>query len=223
MPEVHRAGDRFLTRGDGVSTRHSFSYGDHYDPANVGFGPLIALNTETVDAGAGYDVHRHADVEIVTWVLRGSLLHEDSTGRHGIIEPGTAQRLSAGTGVEHSERNASTDEPLVFVQMMLASNHNTAPEYAQADVTRGPGLTETIDVHAPATLLVVHLEAGAFVTIPDASRSLVHVTAGTVSLKVGEPQDTDLHEGDEARLTAAGEYAQSASAPADALIWQLER
>ena len=134
MPELRRAGQRFHTVGDGVETWHSFSYGAHYDPDQIGFGPIMAINTEHVAPGRGYDVHDHADVEIVTWVLEGVLRHEDSTGQSGDIRPGTAQRLSAGTGVRHSERNASDTEPLVFVQTMLRSSRDDAPEYAQADV-----------------------------------------------------------------------------------------
>ena len=80
MPEVRRADERFHTVGDGVQTWHSFSYGVHYDPDKIGFGPLMAINAEHVEPGRGYDVHHHADVEIVTWVLEGVLRHEDSTG-----------------------------------------------------------------------------------------------------------------------------------------------
>jgi len=219
MPEIRRADDRFRTEGDGVTTWHSFSYGQHYDPDNVGFGALIAINTERIDATRGYDLHHHADVEIVTWVLEGALQHEDGTGHRGIITPGTAQRLSAGTGVQHSEQNASDDEPLVFVQMMLRSDHDAEPEYAQADVDPRPGeLTPTVGVHAGAELFVVRLTARQSVTVPSAPRSLVHVIDG--SLSVG---DATLATGDEARLTGEGEYDLRASSAATALIWQLQR
>jgi redox-sensitive bicupin YhaK (pirin superfamily) len=219
MPDIRRAADRFRTEGEGVSTWHSFSYGAHYDPANVGFGPLIAINTETVAAARGYDLHHHADVEIVTWVLEGALQHEDGTGHRGVIRPGTAQRLSAGTGVQHSEQNASVDEPLVFVQMMLASDHGSVPEYAQFDVNARAGeLTPTVAVHAPAELFALRLEAGQTVTVPPARRSLVHVTGGSIRLG-----DVILAAGDEARLTDEGEYDLRASSAATALIWQLQR
>jgi len=219
MPEIRRAGDRFRTDGDGVTTWHSFSYGRHYDPDNVGFGPLIAINTERIDAGRGYELHHHADVEIVTWVLEGALQHEDGTGHRGVIAPGTAQRLSAGTGVQHSEQNASDDEPLVFVQMMLRSDHDAEPEYAQVDVDPRPGeLTPTVDVHTAAALFLVRLTAGQSLTVPAARRSLVHVTEGSLALG-----GATLTEGDEARLTDEGEYDLRASSAATALIWQLQR
>lgn len=224
MPEtpavqVRRAAERFQTVGDGVETWHSFSYGGHYDPEQIGFGPVMAINTEHVAPGRGYDVHDHADVEIVTWVLEGVLRHEDSTGQAGEIRPGTAQRLSAGTGVQHSERNASAVEPLVFVQMMLRSDHDGPPSYAQVDVAPVAGeLTPSVTVHAPAELLSLRLAAGQTVTVPEAPRSLVIVTNGTVHCG-----DTELAPGDEARLTDAGEYDLSASSAATALIWQLQR
>lgn len=220
MPDVQvrRAADRFHTVGDGVETWHSFSYGSHYDPGNVGFGPLMAVNVEHVAPGRGYDQHDHSDVEIVTWVLEGALLHEDSTGQSGVIRPGTAQRLSAGTGVQHSERNASPDEALVFVQVMLASRHETDPEYAQVNVDVVAGrLVPTVPVHAAGELFVVRLDAGQSVTVPPAPRSLVHVTSGEVGCN-----DTVLGPGDEARFTAAGEYDLRASSAATALIWQLD-
>jgi len=218
-PEIQRAADRFHTIGDGVETWHSFSYGRHYDPDRIGFGLVMAINTEHLAAGQGYDEHDHADVEIVTWVLSGTLLHQDSTGQSGLIHPGTAQRLSAGTGVRHAERNASSDEAVVFVQMMLRSDHQDAPHYSQVDVDPVPGvLTPTVPVHAPAELFAVRLDAGGSVTVPAAPRSLVIVTSGVI-----HADDTDLAPGDEARFTAADEYDLSASSAATALIWQLQR
>lgn len=220
MPEIRRADDRFRTDGDGVSTWHSFSYGAHYDPDNIGFGPLIAINTERIEAGRGYELHHHADVEIVTWVLEGALRHEDGTGHRGIIRPGTAQRLSAGTGVQHSEQNASDDVPLVFVQMMLSSDHDAEPEYAQVDVDPQPGvLTPAVDVHTAAQLFVVRLGAGQSVTVPAARRSLAHVTAGSIELG-----GTTLTSGDEARVTDEGAYDLSATDDGgEVLVWQLQR
>ncbi len=216
--DVQRSADRFVTGTDDILTRHSFSHGAHYDPDNIAFGPIMAINEEWVRPGSGYDPHHHADVDIITWVLDGALAHEDTTGHRGVIEPGTVQRLSAGTGVQHAERNASPTEPLRFVQMMLASEHLDEPEYASVDVEPRAGeLTPTVLVHAPAELFVLHLEPGQSVTVPVAARSLVHVTHGTVGVG-GESLDA----GDQARSTAAAAYDLSASAPADVLIWQLQ-
>ncbi len=215
--DIQRSAERFVTRTDEVTTHHSFSYGAHYDPDNIAFGPIIAINEELVAPGAGYDAHHHADVEIVTWVLDGALDHEDTTGHRGLIEPGTAQRLSAGTGVQHAERNASRTASLRFVQMMLASEHLDEPEYASVDLDLQPGvLTSTVPVHAPAELFVLHLDAGQAVTVPAAGRSLVHVTRGSIEVP-GE----SLKTGDQARTSDGVAYDLSASAPAEALIWQL--
>ena len=217
MPELRRADQRFHTVGDGVQTWHSFSYGVHYDPDQIGFGPLMAINVEHVEPGRGYDVHDHADVEIVTWVLEGVLRHEDSTGHAGDVRPGTAQRLSAGSGVRHSERNGSTDEPLVFVQMMLRSDHDGEPDYAQVDVAPVAGtLAPTVSVHADAELLALRLGAGQDVVVPTAARCLVVVTGGGLSAD-GE----DLEAGDEIRFAEPGRHRLASVGGATALVWRL--
>ena len=211
--ELRRAEQRYLTVGDGTSTRHSFSYGAHYDPGNIGFGALVAINTESVAPGAGYDEHRHMDVEIVTWVLAGALEHRDSTGAGGVIRPGTAQRLSAGEGAEHAERNASATEPLVFVQTMLRSRHEAAPEYASVEVPVGPGRHAAVEVHTDARLEVVRPDPPVDVEI--ASRVLVHVTKATVTA-----DDDVLAEGDELRCTDPGGRLRLAG-DGEALVWHL--
>lgn len=212
MPDVRRGKDRYLTTGDGTSTRHSFSYGIHYDPANIGFGEIIAINEEYADPGQGYELHHHANVEIVTWVLEGELLHEDSSGHGGVIVPGLAQRLSAGDGVQHSERNASQTEPLRFLQMMLRSDNTGEPSYEQSD-------TGAISVHnARARLLTVRCGPGEMVHVPSAPLSYAHVTRGQVSAA-----EHFLTAGDALRLTDAGAYDVFAQERAEVLIWQMQR
>ncbi len=123
--DVRRAGERFHTAGSWLDSRHSFSFGRHYDPGNTHFGLLLVSNDDVVKAGTGFDTHPHRDMEIITWVLDGSLVHQDSTGHSGVIHPGLAQRMSAGTGILHSERNDSWrltgaeqhGEDVHFVQM----------------------------------------------------------------------------------------------------------
>lgn len=219
---VHRAEDRFLTLGDGSSTRHSFSYGAHYDPNNVGFGSLLAINDETIDPGRGYDLHHHAYVEIVTWVLEGELRHEDATGNRGVIAPGLVQRLSAGDGVQHSERNASESEPLHFIQMMLRSDNEGEPAYAQRTVDPGR-LVPTIPVNRErAMLLLVRCGPGEMAHIPAAPLSYLHVTRGRVSAA-----EYLLRPGDSLRLTSAGAYDVCAAGiggqTTEVLIWQMQR
>ncbi|MEO6470966.1 MAG: pirin family protein [Aeromicrobium sp.] len=217
MPEIQRSEDRFLTTAEGTSTRHSFSYGRHYDPDNIGFGQLIAINEETVEPGQGYDFHHHADVEIVTWVLDGALLHEDTAGSRGVIGPGMAQRLSAGDGVQHSERNSSKTEPLRFLQMMLRSDNTGEPSYEQSE-------TGTVSVlNAKAELLLVECHAGEMVHVPAFPFSYVHVTRGIVSAA-----EHLLRPGDALRLTDEGAYdvtavAEGGDETAEVLIWQMQR
>ena len=217
--EIRRDADRFVTDVGDITTRHSFSYGAYYDPDQIGFGPIRAINTEWVAAGAGYEAHPHADVEIFTWVLEGSLRHADTAGGGGVVRPGTVQRLSAGSGVEHTEVNDSADEPLLFVQMMLASDHDGAPEHQLFEVlSTSGGLLPAGRVHAAAELFVLRLDVGGTVSVPAAPRSLVHVTRGEIVLR-----DTTLLPGDEARLTGVGPYDLSAAATGgEALVWQLE-
>ena len=145
--EIRRAGDRFRTDHEGITTFHSFSYGRHYDPENVGFGPVIAINEECVPPGGGYDMHFHSDVEIVTWVLEGALAHEDTTGAEGVLEPGALNWLDAADGVRHAERNASETGPLRFLQIMLRADHgpvNVAMATAPATIA-GPALVHATD------------------------------------------------------------------------------
>ncbi|UPK75716.1 pirin family protein [Nocardioidaceae bacterium SCSIO 66511] len=237
MPErpavtVLRGADRYRTRQDGIDTRHCFSFGDHYDPDNVGFGDLTAINDESLAPGAGYDLHRHRDAEIVTWVLDGALDHEDSAGNRGTIGPGMIQRMSAGAGVEHAERNASDDEPLRFIQMWLRSDGAERPSYRQADI--GGLLDEgsfvpavsgdadppaAIDLgRAGARLWIGRLAAGATVELPDAPLRHVHVVRG--SARIG---DEDLAEGDTARIVGAGEVSVEPRGVTEILLWGMSR
>src|ERR1700758_5726742 len=105
--EIRRAADRAVTTTSWLRSRHSFSFGDRYDPANTHHGVLLVSNDDIVQPGGGFGTHPHRDMEIVTWVLAGSLAHRDSAGNSGVIYPGLAQRMSGGSGINHSEGNAS--------------------------------------------------------------------------------------------------------------------
>jgi redox-sensitive bicupin YhaK (pirin superfamily) len=154
--DVRRAADRYATRIPWLDSHHSFSFGAHYDPANTHHGLLLVNNDDVVAPGSGFETHPHRDMEIVTWVLRGSLVHQDSTGHAGVIYPGLAQRMSAGTGILHSEKNdfvghradgalASSRagrlqgdrhaDPVHFVQMWVVPDEaGIAPGYAQREI-----------------------------------------------------------------------------------------
>src|SRR3954468_17322701 len=117
--EIRRGTSRFVTREEGRETRHSFSFGEHYDPDNTRFGALVCHDDHRLRAGAGFAEHEHRDLEIVTWVLSGSVEHSDGTGGTGgasVVTPGTVQLLSAGSGVRHAEVAGAGTGPTRFVQ-----------------------------------------------------------------------------------------------------------
>jgi redox-sensitive bicupin YhaK (pirin superfamily) len=233
---VQRAGDRFLTEMAGVTTRHAFSFGAHYDPDNVGFGSLLAHNDERLVSGRGFDDHPHRDTEIVTWVLSGSLLHEDSTGHAGIVSPGSVQRLSAGSGVVHAERNDAyrldPDRPRVplrFVQSWLRPDVSGAtPAYAQAEVDSAAFGVDWVPVasgsvadaaislgSASSTLWVTTLGVGEVRQLPEAPYAHLFVAVGRVEVeRVGV-----LTEGDEVRVTGGAALRIGGRQPSELLVW----
>ena len=141
--DVRRAADRFATDIGWLDSKHSFSFGQHYDPRNTHFGLLLVNNDDVVAPGTGFETHPHRDMEIVTWVLRGQLVHQDSQGHNGLIYPGLAQRMSAGTGILHSEKNDSWrltgdtehTDPVHFVQMWVVPDEaGSRPGYEQLEI-----------------------------------------------------------------------------------------
>ena len=147
---VRRASDRAVTHAPGITTWHSFSSGAHYDATNVRFGELVTCDEHLLAPGAGFSTHVHRGLEIVTCVLAGTLEHTDSLGGRATVRPGTAAHLSAGSGVEHAERNAGADE-LRFVQLWLVGDVTAAPAYCIGSVDV-PGVTFNV-VSGPACLV----------------------------------------------------------------------
>jgi quercetin 2,3-dioxygenase len=117
--DIRRGADRYRTDVDGVTSLHCFASGAHYDPDNVSFGPVIACDEHQVAPGAGFAAHRHVGVELVSWVLDGTLRHTDEAGRERLVGPGVVQYQRSGAGIGHAEQNASTHAPLHFVQLWL--------------------------------------------------------------------------------------------------------
>src|SRR3954453_1358865 len=140
--DVRRAAERDKTRISWLDSKHSFSFGHHYDPHKTHHRLLVVNNDDRVEAGTGFETHPHQDMEIVTWVMEGSLVHQDSTGHNGVIYPGLAQRMSAGRGILHSEKNDSWRlggqthrEPVHFVQMwVVPDERNLSPGYEQLEI-----------------------------------------------------------------------------------------
>jgi redox-sensitive bicupin YhaK (pirin superfamily) len=240
--DIRPAADRAATRISWLDSKHSFSFGGNYEPDNTHHGLLLVNNDDRVAPGTGFDTHPHRDMEIVTWVMQGSLVHQDSTGNNGVIYPGLAQRMSAGRGILHSEKNDSWtltgrethSEPVHFVQMWVVPDESGRdPGYQQLEiddellrgrlVTIASGMPEHRDQSAItignkyAALHGARLQAGESVQLPQAPYLHLFVPRGAVSLEgAGE-----LLEGDAARLTATGGQRVTATEPSEILLWEM--
>ncbi len=222
MIDYRSAVSRAVTRDEGRTTWHSFSFGAHYDPHNTGFARLVAHNDEHLPPGTGYPDHPHADLEIVTWVLAGALRHTSTTGS-GVLGPGQVQRLRAGTGVVHSEV-ADGAETTRFLQAWIRPDESgLTPDYLSAEVAPGAGWTVVADgdgrgvvplAARGAALQVADLPADGRLALPSAPRLHVFVASGEVLL--GERV---LHAGDAARLTDEGGRELAAEAESQLLVW----
>jgi hypothetical protein len=237
--DVRRAADRYTTGIAWLDSRHSFSFGRHYDPANTHHGLLLVNNDDVVQAGTGFETHPHQDMEIVTWVLQGSLVHQDSTGHNGVIYPGLAQRMSAGTGILHSEKNDAfriearrPEEPVHFVQMwVLPDEGGIRPGYEQLEVddellTGGlvpvasgmPQHEGAIRIRNRfAALHAARLQPGQSVQLPDAPFLHLFVPRGSVELEGAGRLET----GDAVRFTATGGQRVTAAETAEVLVWEM--
>lgn len=214
--EIRRGTDRYLVRGDGFFTRHSFSFGERYDPENVAFGRLVCHDDHRLAAGSGFESHRHRDVEIVTWVLSGSLVHDDTEGHSAVVTPGMVQVLSAGSGVDHSE-TAGPDGPVRFVQAWLTPDEvGRPPSYAVRAVDLVPDeLTEVVAI-GDATLWVARLGAGGSVVLPDDRLQHVFVAGGALTRSsLAEP----LSDGDAFRITDQPGLQVTAAVPTELMVW----
>lgn len=150
MIQVTKEMQHYKGESDWLTTYHHFSFADYYDPKNVNFGPLRVFNDDTIQPGTGFDLHQHQDMEIVTYVIDGTLEHKDSLGNHGIIEPGEIQRMSAGTGVLHSEFNHSNENPLRLLQMWLFSDtRGLQPSWEQKRYTKDERKNKLLPVISP--------------------------------------------------------------------------
>lgn len=230
--QIRRAADRAATRTAWLNSRHSFSFGDHYDPDNTHHGLLMVNNDDIVEAAAGFDTHPHRDMEIVTWVLDGELTHQDSAGNRGVIYPGLAQRMSAGSGILHSEKNDSRTRPVHFVQMWVVPDEaGIAPSYQQREIDERdlsdglatiasgiPGHAGTITLHnRNAALHGAHLRPGAAVDLPSAPYLHLFVARGRLAVEgTGE-----LGAGDAMRCTDSDGRRLTASEPTEVLVWEM--
>lgn len=168
---MKKSGDRGTANYGWLETYHSFSFGDYYDPNNVQFGPLRVLNEDFIKGGTGFDTHPHENMEIVTYVLSGTLVHKDSTGGEGLIKAGELQRMSAGLGIYHSEKNASETEDVHLMQIwFVPEKEGIEPGYEQKEVSKGSdffnsvvtkgGGEDKLDINQDITIYVGDLSSG---------------------------------------------------------------
>lgn len=224
MITIRPAAERGRTQAGWLDSQHTFSFGEYFDPRSMGFRALRVINEDRVIPGAGFPTHGHRDMEIVTYVLDGAIAHKDSLGTGSVIRPGEVQRMTAGTGIRHSEFNHSPDQPLHFLQIwILPEKTGLPPGYEQKSFERQPGALRlvgsrdgrdgSITVHQDVDIHAAILRDGDAVSFkPAPGRHVwIQVARGLVTLN-GET----LRPGDGA--AASGEPALTVTAETDAEI-----
>lgn len=214
-----------------LDSRHTFSFADYHDPAQMGFRALRVINEDRVIPGAGFPPHGHRDMEILTYVLEGALAHKDSLGNGAVIRPGELQRMSAGTGIVHSEFNASSTEPVHFLQIWIIPDRvGLAPSYEQkafpAAEQRGrlrlvaapDGRDGALTVHQDARLYLASLAAGERIAHGVAAKHglWLQLARGIVAL-----DGTEMREGDGAAIEGEGGIDVQAETDAEFLLFEL--
>jgi hypothetical protein len=231
MLTLRPAGERGHADHGWLDSHHTFSFADYYDPAHMGFRTLRVINDDRVAPAQGFGTHPHRDMEIVSYVLEGSLEHRDSMGTGSVIVPGDVQRMSAGTGVRHSEFNASKSDPVHFLQIWLMPGKNgIAPSYEQKRFTaadkRGrlrvvaspDGRDGSVTLHTDAVLYAGLFDKGesAAVAIPSGRHAWVHVARGKARINGRE-----LAEGDGAALSQEPALSVEGVEGAEVLVFDL--
>lgn len=214
-----------------LRSHHTFSFAGYYDPSYMGVSALRVINDDTVAPGAGFDTHSHRDMEIVSYVLDGALEHKDSMGNGAVIRPGDVQRMSAGTGVTHSEFNHSDTEPVHFLQIwILPSERGLAPSYEQIHVSddekqgrlrliaSGRAVDGAVLLHQDVDLYAARLSRGETVehVLAPGRQAWVHVARGSATLD-GEP----LVAGDAAHVVQHGSIRLNSPSSTEVLLFDL--
>ncbi|HEX4242552.1 MAG TPA: pirin family protein [Steroidobacteraceae bacterium] len=231
MQAIRRSQERGFADHGWLKSFHTFSFAGYFDPQHVEFGPLRVINEDRVAPGAGFGTHAHRDMEIVSYVLEGGLAHKDSIGNGSVIEPGDVQRMSAGTGVQHSEFNASSADPVHFLQIWIQpSERNLAPGYEEKRFTpaekRGhlrlivsPDRSDgSVAIHQDARIYAGLFDGAehAELTLAPGRRLYVHVARGALSVN-GEA----LAAGDALATTDATHLDLGAGTNAEVLVFDL--
>lgn len=228
---VRRSWDRGQADLGWLSTRHSFSFADYYDPQQMGFRALRVINEDVIRPAAGFDTHGHRDMEIITYVTEGAVEHRDSTGTQGVIRAGEVQHMSAGQGIRHSEFNASSTDLLKLLQIwILPSRQGLAPGYQQrpfgrdakrnrlCPIATGDGRGGSLVIHQDAALYACCLDAGRGLSAPLAAGrgAWIQLVSGSVTVN-GEP----ISEGDGAALEAVASVDVTATSDSEFLLFDL--
>jgi hypothetical protein len=231
MNDIRRGAERGFADHGWLKSFHTFSFADYFDPEHVEFGPLRVINEDRVQAGAGFGTHAHRDMEIVSYVLSGELAHKDSMGNGSTIRPGDVQRMSAGTGVRHSEFNPSSSEPVHFLQIWIQpAERNIEPSYEEkrftADEKRGrlrlivsPDRAEgSLLIHQDARIYagVFGRDEGAEFTVTRGRRIYLHVARGALTAN-----GSTLEAGDALRISDGSVLTLSQARDAEVLVFDL--
>jgi quercetin 2,3-dioxygenase len=231
MKEIRRSNERGAADHGWLQSRHSFSFADYHDPRHVHFGPLRVINEDRVQAGAGFGTHSHRDMEIVSYVLDGALAHKDSTGTSSTIRPGDVQRMSAGSGVSHSEFNASKTEAVHFLQIWIIPDRTGIPpsyeekHFAPADKRGRLRLIASPDKAEGSVLL--HQDVRIFSGLFDGAEHATHAVAGGrhsyIHVARGALHVDGLHleAGDGLKITDAGDLDFKEGTAAEVLVFDL--
>jgi quercetin 2,3-dioxygenase len=227
MLKVRRAEDRGHADHGWLNSYHTFSFAGYYDPANTGFRSLRVINEDFVLPGQGFGTHPHRDMEILTYVLEGALEHRDSMGNGGVIRPGEVQRMSAGSGITHSEFNASDEQPVHFVQVwILPEQRGITPSYEQRnfDLATNGKLQLIASPDADENSMAIHQDAKVYAGKLEASANLRHEIAkdrhAWVQVARGEVEvnGTKLRAGDGAAITGEPELRISTNGQGSELL-----
>ncbi len=231
MNEIRRSNERGFADHGWLKSFHSFSFADYFDPEHVEFGPLRVINEDRVRAGEGFGTHAHRDMEIISYVLSGELAHKDSMGNGSTLRPGDVQRMSAGSGVRHSEFNPSSAEPVHFLQIWITPNANgIEPSYEEkrfeplekrgrlrliASPDRADG---SVLIHQDARVYAGLFDGAERATLSIAAgrRAYVHVVRGTVSVNA-----TKLESGDALKLAQITALSLQEGRDAEVLVFDL--
>ncbi|MES2152265.1 MAG: pirin family protein [Pseudomonadota bacterium] len=231
MLQIRKSEDRGQADHGWLRSQHSFSFADYRDPQHTGFGPLLVINEDRVAPGQGFGTHGHRDMEIVSYVLEGALEHKDSMGTGSVLRYGDVQRMSAGSGVRHSEFNGSSSAPLHFLQIWIEPNvRGIAPSYQEVHVApaakrdqlrliaSGDGRDGALLIHQDAAIYAALLDGGAPLAhaLAPGRQAYVHLIRGALSVN-----GVALRGGDALKLTDEAEVRLTGASDAEVLLFDL--